>query len=83
VGYSGHEQDLDPTVAAVTLGARVIERHITLSHEMWGTDQKASLTVSAMGMLGGRIKEIHEMLGNGERHMGEEEMEARKRLRGD
>ena len=43
IGYSGHEPDLEPTVIAVSLGAQVIERHITLSHDMWGTDQKASL----------------------------------------
>lgn len=82
VGYSGHEQDLDPTVVAVGLGARVIERHVTLSHEMWGTDQKASLTVAAMSMLAGRVGEIHDMMGDGERVMKEAEMEARKRLRG-
>jgi N-acetylneuraminate synthase len=51
VGYSGHEEDLEPTVLAIALGAKVIERHITLSHDMWGTDQKASLEVHAMHML--------------------------------
>ena len=34
IGYSGHESDLEPTVMSAVLGARVIERHITLSHEM-------------------------------------------------
>jgi N-acetylneuraminate synthase len=51
VGYSGHEQNLEPTVAAVTLGADIVERHVTLSHDMWGTDQKASLEINAMFML--------------------------------
>ena len=43
VGYSGHERDLEPTVVATVLGAKVIERHITLDRTMWGTDHAASL----------------------------------------
>lgn len=82
VGYSGHEQDLEPTVAAVVLGACVIERHITLSHEMWGTDQAASLTVPAMGLLQGRISRIRTMMGTGEKVLGEAELGVRKKLRG-
>ena len=57
VGYSGHEQDLEPTVVAGALGAKVIERHITLDHNMWGTDHSASLAVTGMAMLQGRLRE--------------------------
>ncbi len=82
VGYSGHEQDLEPTVVAVALGAKVIERHVTLDHHMWGTDQEASLTVSAMAMLHGRMKEILLMLGDGQKVVTEKEEVIRKKLRG-
>ena len=82
VGYSGHEQDLEPTVVAAVLGACVIERHVTLSHEMWGTDQAASLTVPAMGMLQGRIANLQKMMGNGEKVLSEAELSVRKKLRG-
>ena len=82
VGYSGHEQDLEPTVVAVVLGACVIERHVTLSHEMWGTDQAASLTVPAMGLLQGRIANLQKMMGNGEKVLSEAELSVRKKLRG-
>ena len=82
VGYSGHEQDLEPTVASVVMGAVMIERHVTLSHEMWGTDQAASLEVSAMGMLAGRIKNIKAMMGTGEKVLSEKELAVRKKLRG-
>jgi N-acetylneuraminate synthase len=82
VGYSGHEQDLEPSVVATALGAKVIERHITLSHEMWGTDQAASLTVPAMGMLQGRILGIKEMLGDGKKILSNSELAVRKKLRG-
>ena len=43
VGYSGHETGIPSSVAAVALGACVIERHITLDRAMWGSDQAASL----------------------------------------
>lgn len=38
VGYSGHEQDYIPTLAAISLGAKVVERHITLDKAMPGPD---------------------------------------------
>ncbi|MEY8322734.1 N-acetylneuraminate synthase family protein [Lachnospiraceae bacterium 54-11] len=82
VGYSGHEMDLEPSVIAASLGAKVIERHVTLDHSMWGTDQQASLSVGAMAMLQGRLKEILVMLGNGEKSITEKEREVRKKLRG-
>ena len=71
VGYSGHERSLEPTVVALVLGARVIERHITLDHNMWGTDQAASLTLHAMDMLRRRARGLRAMIGNGERVLGE------------
>lgn len=82
VGYSGHEYDLEPTVIAVTLGARVIERHITLDHNMWGSDQFASLEVHAMDMLYKRLKNIDVILGDGTKKLSQKEMEVRKKLRG-
>lgn len=82
VGYSGHEMDLEPSVLAAALGANIIERHVTLSHEMWGTDQKASLTVRAMGLLKGRIANIRTTMGNGEKVLSDGEKIVRKKLRG-
>jgi len=43
IGYSGHEVGLIPSVAAVTLGACMVERHITLDRALWGSDQAASV----------------------------------------
>ena len=82
VGYSGHEIDLEPAVVATALGAKVIERHVTLDHDMWGTDHKASLSVPGMGMLLGRMREILFMLGDGEKVITDKEREVRKKLRG-
>lgn len=82
VGYSGHEYDLEPSVIAVVLGARIIERHITINHTMWGTDQSASLEVHAMDMLHKRINEVDAVIGDGIKKLTPKEMEVRKKLRG-
>ena len=80
MGYSGHEFDLEPTVIATVLGAKIIERHITLSHDMWGTDQKASLEVHAMDILAKRIKSIDNILGSSEKIVTESEKPAKEKL---
>ena len=82
VGYSGHEADLQPTVIAAALGAVVIERHVTLSHDMWGTDQKASLEVNAMYLLKRRVISVLDTLGDGIKTLGDDELNVRKKLRG-
>lgn len=83
IGYSGHEYDLEPSVIAVSLGARMIERHVTLNHLMWGSDQSASLEVHAMDMLHKRIRDVNTVMGDGIKRITPAEMESRKKLRGD
>jgi N-acetylneuraminate synthase len=83
VGYSGHEEDLEPTVIAAVLGAKVIERHITLSHNMWGTDQKSSLEILAMDMLYKRIQDIDLILGTPKKVVTKSEVSIRRKLRGE
>ena len=82
IGYSGHEYSLEPSVIAVSLGAKIIERHITLDHTMWGSDHAASLEVHAMDMLHKRIKEIRDVLGDGIKKITDTEAKSRKKLRG-
>jgi len=82
VGYSGHEYGLDPSVLAVAFGANIIERHITLDHNMWGTDQKASLEVHAMDMLHKRVMEASVCLGDGVKRVARSEISIREKLRG-
>jgi N-acetylneuraminate synthase len=82
VGYSGHEYDLEPSVIAAVLGAKVIERHITMDHKMWGSDHFASLEVHAMNMLHKRLKDVDVILGDGIKRITKGENEMRKKLRG-
>lgn len=82
VGYSGHEYGLEATAYAVVLGARVIERHITLDHNMWGTDQAASIELMGMDMLYKRIKDVDLIMGDGCKKITEEEQKIKNKLRG-
>ena len=82
VGYSGHEFDLEPSVLAVALGAQIVERHITLDHNMWGTDQSSSLEVHAMDLLRKRMVDVDKILGTKEKMITESEKLVLKKLRG-
>ena len=42
IGYSGHETGIASSVAAATLGACIVERHVTMDRSLWGSDQAAS-----------------------------------------
>lgn len=81
VGYSGHEYGLEPTIVATVLGAQIIERHITLDHDMWGTDQSSSIEVHGLYMLYKRLRDIDLILGNGVKSVTESEVPIRKKLR--
>jgi len=81
VGYSGHEVGLASTLAAVTLGAKVVERHITLSRAMWGTDQSASIEMSGMTKLVKDIKTIESALGDGIKKVYDSEQTPLQKLR--
>ena len=82
VGYSGHEKGLQVSVAAVALGARVIERHITLDRTMWGSDHAASLEPHGLENLVRDIRVIEQSLGDGMKRVFPGEEEPRRRLRG-
>ena len=81
VGYSGHEYGLLPSQIAATIGARIIERHITLDHNMWGTDQSSSIEVLAMDLLKKRVKDIVLVRGKRDKIITESEKLKAKKLR--
>ena len=81
IGYSGHEVGLATTLAAVTFGAKVIERHITLSRAMWGTDQSASIEMAGMTKLVKDIRTIESSLGDGIKKVYESEQTPLQKLR--
>jgi N-acetylneuraminate synthase len=81
VGYSGHESTTFPSQIAAVLGARVIERHITLDRAMWGTDQSASLSEQGLRELVTSLGRIPDLLGDGVKKVEEGEDVVAQRLR--
>ena len=67
VGYSDHTDGIEISVAAVALGAAVIEKHFTLNKGMEGPDHKASLEPWELEKLVRAIRNIEKALGNGEK----------------
>lgn len=65
VGYSDHALGIEVPIAAVALGARVIEKHFTLDKNMEGPDHKASILPKEFGLMVNAIRNIEKAMGNG------------------
>jgi len=81
IGYSGHELTLGTSVAAVYLGASIIERHITLDRNMYGTDQSCSVTPWGLFKLVSGIRELEKAYGDGKLRVTSSEKEVLTKLR--
>jgi N-acetylneuraminate synthase len=81
VGFSGHETGIPSTVAAVAIGACVVERHVTLDRAMWGSDQAASLGPSGIIQLCRDIRLVELAKGNGIKCVMNSEIPVLKKLR--
>lgn len=76
VGYSGHEEPgtCEVTLGAVARGAVMVERHLTLSRHMWGSDHGASLEPSEFAAMVRQVRRLSEALTSGsERAVSEDE----------
>jgi N,N'-diacetyllegionaminate synthase len=84
VGYSDHTLGIEASVAAVALGATIIEKHITLDVNSTGPDHKASIEPDSFKDMTSAIRNIEIGLGNGHKKPSEAEVEmkniARKSL---
>ncbi len=81
IGYSGHEVGLIPTVVAISLGACLVERHITLDRAMWGSDQAASVEPGGFRRLVKYIRVTEACLGDGVKRVYDSEMSSLQKLR--
>lgn len=82
IGYSGHEFRLGTSVAAIYLGASIIERHITLDRTMEGSDHMASIEPQGLFKLVSGIRELEAAYGDGIIQVTESEKPVRLKLRG-
>ena len=81
IGHSGHHTAAFNSLVAATLGACVIERHITLDRAMWGSDQAASLEISGLNKLVKELKYLKTYLGKPEKKVLETEKPIEQKLR--
>ncbi len=81
IGYSGHEVGLIPSVVAISLGACLVERHITLDRAMWGSDQAASVEPGGFERLVKYIRVTEMSLGDGVKKVYESEIPSIRKLR--
>jgi N,N'-diacetyllegionaminate synthase len=65
IGYSDHTEGIEVPIAAVALGAEIIEKHFTLDKTMEGPDHKASLAPNELKLMVKSIRNIEKALGNG------------------
>ncbi len=73
VGLSDHSMGIEIPIAAVAMGAKVIEKHFTLSREMPGPDQKASIEPDELKAMVSSIRHVEAAMGDGKKvpHAGE------------
>ena len=81
VGYSDHTTGIEISVAAVALGATVIEKHLTLDRNMKGPDHAASLEPDEFTKMVTSIRHIEDALGNGEKKVANSEIPVRMLVR--
>lgn len=83
-GYSGHERGVVPSVAAVVMGACMVERHLTLDRASYGSDQAASLEPKGFRQLVRDIRAVEEAIGEGDGTpvVVPQEVPIREKLRG-
>lgn len=80
VGYSGHENGVSISEAAVVLGAKIVERHFTLDRTLKGGDHAASLEPRGFKELVDRVRKIEAAMGDGVKRVMEGEESIKKKL---
>ena len=78
VGYSDHTMGTEIPVAAVAMGAEIIEKHFTLDRNMEGPDHKASLEPQELKLMVQQIRHIETALGDGNKRPNKSEAENAK-----
>ena len=81
IGYSGHEVGIYPSVMAAAMGAKYIERHLTIDRSMYGSDQAASMEERGMQQLCDVVHDVEMILGTGIKRVHAKERDCMLKLR--
>ena len=82
IGYSDHSRGIEACLAAVALGATVLEKHFTYHTRMPGDDHQGALTPESLTELVGQVTRLETMLGHQEKTPMPDEQKALSQLRG-
>lgn len=80
IGYSGHEIGIEISVAAVAVGAKILERHITLDHSLKGSDHAASLEPNELKQLVTEVRRIEDAMGSFKKEIQDSERPCYEKL---
>jgi N,N'-diacetyllegionaminate synthase len=78
VGFSDHTIGVMASIIAVSMGARVLEKHVTLNKKMRGPDHKNSCTISEFKKIVKKIRDVEIMLGKKTKKISKKELEIAK-----
>src|SRR3989344_385971 len=74
IGFSDHSLGIESTLAAVALGAKVIEKHFSLSRSLWGADHRFSMTSASFGKMVTEIRKIEANPGAAQKYLNHEKV---------
>ena len=78
IGFSDHSLGNEASLAAVALGAKIIEKHVTISKKMIGPDHSSSSSIKEFYSLVKQIRELEKMLGTSKKKLLRSEKNTRK-----
>ena len=81
VGYSDHTKGIEVAIAAVALGAKIIEKHITLDKNLDGPDHNASVEINEFTMMINCIRSLEVALGSFEKKPSKSELKNKNIIR--
>ena len=74
MGYSDHTIGFEVPIAAVAMGATIIEKHITFDQQQTGPDHKASMNFEDFSNLVKYIRNVEKSIGNGQKKLSKSEL---------
>ena len=77
IGYSDHSLGIEASLAAVAMGAKIIEKHITLNKNQYGPDHKASIEPNEFKNMVKCIRNIERALGDGKKIAKKSELQGK------
>ena len=81
IGFSSHDSGRIPSLAAVAMGACVLEKHITMDRALWGSDQASSMEPEEIVQLCRWVRVVEKAMGDGRKVIYPAEVEVMKKLR--